>query len=222
MQNARQRMGRLEYFKAPANAKSTSTHITLWMDRAIIQPGARNESGVCHLLSVFGGEQEISAISAAMSEEARFTVSGPELASCTVSLREKTTVFRSSIALAGRKHPVKHLVALSEEMVQTQAGRNPGASQTVLYDDDAQFVAYRLGVRFGIPMMPEWSPWISDELRRRNLLDPLPGVGCSPVFVKAGKKLLLAMIGHGLTTRRITIPEDAGVIRWKVLRSIGA
>lgn len=135
MENARLRLGRLEYFKAPANSKSAPTHIALWMDRAIIQPPTRTEgSAICHLMSVFGGEQEISAIGAAISEEGRFTISGPGVAAQMVSLRDKAAVFRSSMTLPGRKHPVKHLVALSEEFVQTQAGRNAGASQTVLYE----------------------------------------------------------------------------------------
>jgi hypothetical protein len=189
------------------------------MDRAIIHP-TETEAGVCHLMSVFGGEQEISAIGAAISEECRFRVSGPGVAAQMVSLRDKATVFRSSITLPGRKHPVKHLVALSEELVQTQSGRNPGASQTVLYDNDPQFMLYRLGVRFGIPTMPEWSSWIADELRRRTLISPLGGIGCSPVIVQADKKMLLGIISNGLKARHFTIPDDASVIRWKVRRSI--
>jgi hypothetical protein len=192
------------------------------MDRAIIQPPTGNEgSAFCHLMSVFGGEQEISAIGAAISEEGRFTISGPGVPAQMVSLRDKATVFRSSMTLPGRKHPVKHLVALSEEFVQTQAGRNVGASQTVLYDSDPQFMLYRLGVRFGIPMMPAWSRWIVDELRRRNLISPLVGIGCSPTVVQADKKMLLSLIGNGLKARHLAI-EEATVIRWNVRRSIAA
>lgn len=79
MQNARLRLGRLEYFKAPANSKSAPTHITLWMDRAIVRPAGEGKPGVWHLISVFGGEQETAAIAAAISEESRFTISSPEL-----------------------------------------------------------------------------------------------------------------------------------------------
>jgi hypothetical protein len=124
MENARLRLGTLEYFKPPANSKSAGTHITVWMDRAIVQHATETEvSVICHLMSVFGGEQEISAIGAAVSEEGRFRISGPDMPAQTISLRDKATVFRSSITLPGRKHPVKHLVALSDEFVQTQAGR---------------------------------------------------------------------------------------------------
>jgi hypothetical protein len=112
MENARLRLGRLEYFKVPANSKAAPTQITLWMDRAIVQLATETAASTCHLISVFGGEQEISAISAAISEEGRFRVSGPELPVQLVSLRDRATVFRGSITLPGWKHPVKHLVAL--------------------------------------------------------------------------------------------------------------
>ena len=79
MENARLRLGTLEYFKPPANSKSSGTQITVWMDRAIVQC-ATEGSAICHLMSVFGGEQQISAIGAAISEECRFRVSGPGVA----------------------------------------------------------------------------------------------------------------------------------------------
>jgi hypothetical protein len=223
MQNARLRLGRLEYFRAPANSRSAPTHITLWMDRTIVEPTTEANTGVCHLLSAFGGDQETSALAAAISEHGgRFTVSGPDLIPHTVSVQDKATVFRSSLALPGRKHPVKHIVALSEELVQTQAGLNPRASRTVLYEGDPHFMVYRLGIRFGIPVLPEWCTWIASELTRRRLSKPLLGVGCSPVVVEADKKLLLSVVSSGLKAGLIGIPADTTVVRWSVRRSIAS
>jgi hypothetical protein len=106
--------------------------------------------------------------------------------------------------------------------METQAGRNPAASHTVLYDNDPQFLAYRLGLRFGVPMLPEWSTWIANELRRRNIVRRLIGVGCSPVLVHADKQLLLKIISAGLKTHKITIPENSPIACWNVRRSITA
>jgi hypothetical protein len=220
MQNAHLRMGRLEYVKAPNNSKSASTHIVIWMDRAIVEPPPESgSSAVCHLLSAFGGEQEIAAIAAAISEQNRFTISGPGLARSMVSLCDRAVVFRGSITLAERKHPVKHLVALSDEFSQTQAGANPGATRTVLYDSEPHFLLYRLGVRFGLPVLPEWSRWVADELEKCKLIQDLPGLGCSPVLVRADKKTLLGIISAGLKHQRLQIPDHSPVV-WRVRESV--
>jgi hypothetical protein len=191
------------------------------MDRAILEPRAEpGSSAVCHLLSAFGGEQEIAAIAVAITEESRFTLGGPGLARTTVTLRERAVIFRSSITLPERKRPIKHLVALSEEFSQTQAGANPGATQTILYDSEPHFLLYRLGIRFGLPVLPEWSPWMADELRKRKLIHKLPALGCSPVVVTADKKTLLGIIGAGLERRFLQIPDHSIAERWNIRESI--
>jgi hypothetical protein len=221
MQNAHLRMGRLEYIKAATTPKSASTHLVIWMDRAIVEPPAESGcSAVCHLLSAFGGEQEIAAIAAAITEESRFTIGGPGLAKTMVTLGERAVVFRSSITLPERKRPIKHLVALSDEFSQTQAGANHGAAQTVLYDSKPHFLLYRLGIRFGLPVLPEWSNWVADELQTRKLIEELPALGCSPVVVKADKKTLLGIIGAGLKRQCLQIPDHATALRWNIRASI--
>ena len=223
MQNAHLRMGRLEYVKAPTNPKSVATHIVLPMDRAIVEPANENGSSArCHLLSVFGGDQEMAAVAAAISEDGRFRISGPDLPSTTVAPGERATVFRSSFMAPGRRQPIKHLVALSEEFSQTQAGADPGATRTVLYDSEPEFMLYRLGVRFGLPVIPEWSAWVAHELKRRELIVDLPGLSCCPVLLKASKTLLLEIVSAGLKSRRITIPDEAAMIHWNVRQSISA
>ena len=220
MDNARQRMGRLEYAKVAANAQSSSTHIAVWADRAIIEPAEDARLQLCHLVSVFGGEQEIAAISAAASEASRFTLTAPQREPVTIWLGERPTVFRGAIALAGCKHAVRHLVALSDDFVCTQRGGDPGAARTVLCDGNPSFLLYRLAVRFGLPALPEWSGWFAQELARRKLVTSLVGLGCAPVLVNADKKKLLSIMSAGLKARRIAIPEDAALIRWDLPSSI--
>jgi hypothetical protein len=217
MHNAHLRMGRLEYLKAATHAKSVPTHITLSMDRIIAEPSLEpTESPRCHLLSVFGGEQEIGAISAAIAEEARLTVSGPGFDARVVTLGERPQVFRGSLQIPGRKQSVRHLVAVSQEFSETQAGLNTTAERTILYDQEPHFLAYRLGVRFGVPVLPDWSAWIADNLGNRHWLQELPGLGCHPVLVTANKQALLALLASGLRNRELVIPDGLSAIDWKV------
>lgn len=222
MQNAHLRMGRLEYLKAATTPKSTPTYITLSMDRTIVEPAVEPaESPRCHLLSVFGGDQEIGAIAAAIADEARFTVSGPGLDSYMVTLGERPQLFRSSIQVPGRKQPVRHLVALSEQLFQTQGGGNTEADRTIVYSSEPEFLIYRLSVRFGIPGLPCWSSWIAGELHRRKMVQELAGIGCSPVLVKATKQIVLDIIASALRAGILQIPKDP-VLEWRVANCFAA
>lgn len=222
MQNAHLRMGRLDYLKTATHAKSVPTHITLSLDRVIVEPSLQsNECPRCHLLSVFGGEQEIGAIGAAIADKARFIVSGPRLDSHVVTLGEHPQVFRGSLQVPGRKSSVRHLVALSQEFFETQAGLNSAAGRTILYDGEPYFFAYRLGVRFGLPVLPEWSAWIADELKTRRLVQELPALGCHPVLVTAKKQTLLELIGSGLRNHALVVPDGLSTVAWDVPQSFG-
>jgi hypothetical protein len=123
-------------------------------------------------------------------------------------------MYRSSLSIPGRRRPLRHLVAVSDELTRTCAGGNPGARRTVLCNGDPEFVLRRLGVRFGLPVLPEWSEWFADELRRRQAIDPLIGIGCCPVLVRGTKKRFLGWLGHGLKRGLIHIPESRETARW--------
>src|SRR5574341_90558 len=123
MENAHLRMGRLKLIK---QSRDTVTEVSVYMDRLIAQPRESTHRRVvqAHLVSVFGGDVELGAVAAAIAEEACFEglVRGASLG--TICLGEKATVFRGSISLPGRKRPVRHLVAVSEELANTlQIGR---------------------------------------------------------------------------------------------------
>jgi hypothetical protein len=129
---------------------------------------------------------------------------------------ENARAFRTSITIPGRKHAVRHLVAISEELSLTQAGPSPDAQRTVLCDDDTRFILYRLGVRFGLPVLPEWSEWMVAELQRRRALTPLIGLGCCPVLVNASKASLLTLLSAGLTRGLLVITERASTVHWNL------
>ena len=145
MKNAHLRFGNLQFTKV---LRDTTIDITVRMDRMVAEHDSESRSAKCHLLSVIGNDQEIAAISAAISEEARFYASGRELNRLMITLGKEPTVFRGSISVPGRKRPIRHLVAISEELSKTRAGGNPTARRTILCHSDQAFVLYRLGARF--------------------------------------------------------------------------
>ena len=216
MQNAHLRLGRLEYIQPAVSSKSTATHVTVTMDRLIVEPASdEKQAPRCHLLSVFGGEQEVAAIHAAIADQANFRIAGPDLLPMVISLGERAHTFRGLIQAPGRRQPVRHLVSVSQELFETQAGANAQADRTIVYRAEPEFLVYRLGVRFGIPLLPCWSSWIGANLRRQNRVHPLLGLGCNPVLVAASKQELLDLIAGAVKRGVLSIP-DKPALQWRV------
>jgi hypothetical protein len=82
------------------------------LDRLIAEHEANGRSARCHLLSVVGNDQEIAAIAAAISDEARFYAMGPDFSRIMISLGKEAQVFRVTINIPGRRRPLRHLVAV--------------------------------------------------------------------------------------------------------------
>jgi hypothetical protein len=211
MKNAHLRMGHLEFRRT---TKETVTQIRVPMDRLIAEAGEKG-SARAHLISVFGGDQEIAAIAAALTETSWFNVSGPGLAETAVSLGEKATVFRASVTLAGRKRPLRHLVALSEELGSRYTMGDRKTQRTILCDEGPEFILHRISAQFGLPTVPAWSEWFVSELRRIGAVEQLIGFGCSPVAVKGSKKRFLALFTRGLKLNRIHLPENDSQMGWQ-------
>ncbi len=211
MKNAHERFGVLEYTK---RMKDTTTRVRLRLDRFIGEID-RQQTGKAHVVSVLGGDSDVGAIWAAITEQSFFTVQGPALNPFTATLGEGAQCFRGTITVAGRK-PIRHLVAVSGELAKTRPGADPEGKHTVLCDDDAAFILYRMAQRFGLPVVPEWAGWFKEELGRRGAIQPLVGVGCSPVLVSGTKKMFLKWIGRALRQKRIRFPEGNGPVQWSV------
>ena len=213
MKNAHLRMGTLQFTKI---LRDTTIDISVRMDRLVAEHESDSGSARCHLLSVVGNDQEIGAIAAAISDDARFYASGPQFNRIMISLGKAAAVFRGTINIPGRRRPLRHLVAVSEDMSRTRAGGNPTARRTVLCGDDSAFILYRIGTRFGLPVLPEWSEWFGSELERHRAIEPLIGLGCRPMLVKGTKKRFLGWIGHALKRGVITIPHHGLASLWRV------
>ena len=118
MENAHLRFGLLEYVRITEKA---STRIRLRVDRYI------GEDRQAHLLSVFGNDSDVGAITAAVHEKAAFSLTFPDGETKDVSFGEHASCYKGAVTLPGRKYPVRHLLAVSQEL-----HTNGSAGRTIL------------------------------------------------------------------------------------------
>ena len=214
MRNAHERFGSLEFIK---RTKDTTTRVRVHIDRAILEtPKDERGQATAHLVSMVGGDAEIGALWAAVTEGALFHIQLPGGSPIAASLGLEAQCFRGSVAIPGRKRPARHLVAVSAELAKTKPGVDREGARTILCDDDPVFVLYRVASRYGLPVASEWAPWFMRELNQRKLIAPLLGLGCSPVMVRGNKQTFLKWIGRALRGRLIQIPAASGSINWKL------
>jgi hypothetical protein len=216
MKNAHERFGWLEFARA---MKDTTVRVRLRLDRCIAEVAENGRDGKFHLLSVVGGESDVSAAWAAVQQNQVFKVEGPDFAPLDQSLGEMAECYRGSVNLPGRRRPVRHLVAVSAELSATRLGAAIESNRTILSDDDPAFVLYRLSERFGLPVVPEWADWFMGELKRRRAIHPLAGLGCSPVLITGPKARFLRWISSGLRRGAIKFPENSGPVGWPQMPS---
>jgi hypothetical protein len=209
--NAHERFGWLEFTRA---LKDTTVRVRLRVDRCIAEVTDNGRDGKFHVLSVVGGDSDIGAAWAAVQQNQVFKVEGSDFAEAELSLGEKAECYRGSLNLPGRRRPVRHLVAVSAELAATRLGAAIENNRTILTCDDPVFVLYRLSERFGLPVVPEWADWFMAELKRRRVIRPLAGLGCSPVLITGTKARFLSWISRGLRREAINFPAVNGPIRW--------
>lgn len=204
MQNAHLRMGKLKFVR---QTRDTITEVSLHMDRLLAEKPTDPRSAVqLHLISVFGGDQEVGAVAAAIADEQRFQISLPDGAEFFGYLGEKPVVYRASLQIPGRKRPMRHLAAVSQTFFGTTLGADGQARRSVLFDGAAEFVLHRLAVRFGLPVLSEWAEWFLSDLERRGLVEELVGLNCSPAAIKGTKLRMLRILSSGIRRRSIAIP----------------
>lgn len=215
MRNAHERFGVLELTR---RVKDTVNEVRLQMDRLIVEPG-KDARATAHFISAIGGDAEIGAVWAAVIEGAVFRLRMPRSGTIVATLGPDAKCFRGSIAVPGRKRPLRHLVALSDEMAKTRPGADSEGVRSVLCNGNPLFVLNRVARRIGLPVVPEWAPWFMDQLKRRKAIRSLVGLGCSPVLVQGTKQLFVDWISEGLKQGAIRIPEQRGSSCWNLSTS---
>jgi len=165
---------------------------------------------------MIGGDAEIGALWAAVTEGALFHIQLPGGTPIAASLSLDAQCFRGSMAIPGRKRPARHLVAVSAEVAKTKPGADREGARTILCEEDPMFMLYRVASRYGLPVVPEWAPWFMRELSQRKAIRPLTGLGCSPVLLSGTKATFLKWIGKALREGLIHIPKETCSITWKL------
>jgi hypothetical protein len=165
MQNAYERFGTLEFTK---RAKDTTTHFRVYADRIVLEP-SREEHGQAafHLVSIVGGDAEIGALWATVTEGASFHIQLSGRTRIAASLGLEAQCFRGSVAVPGSKLPTRHLVAVSAELAKTKPGADREGARTILCDDDPVFVLYRVAWRYGLAVVLRWAPWLISWKRNK-------------------------------------------------------
>jgi hypothetical protein len=195
-------MGKLTFAR---QTRETITNVTVGMNCLVADPPDSREMAKLHLVSLYGGDQDIGAVVAAAPEGLHFRVATNSL-DLAGALGEKPVIYRASLHLPERRRPVRHAVLLSSDLFTTTLGANGEARRTVLFDRSPDFVLHRLAVRFGLPVLPDWAEWFAAELTRRGLVEDLIGLNCEPIAVKGTKRGLLRILSQGLRRQAIGIP----------------
>jgi hypothetical protein len=208
MLNAHLRFGSLTYYR---RTEKTTTHFKLHLDRFIgeVAPDPPRQAKA-HLLSVIGGETQMSAIIAAIHMQEEFTVEAQDVPPIRVSLERNAQCYRGSVQLADRKRAVRHVVGVSDEFA---LGSIP-SGRTLLADSDPKFVWASLAQIHGLPGVPEWAEWFYRQLVGHNSLIPLLGIGCQPVLVRGDKELFLSWLSQGVRRGELSFSQQAGPIEW--------
>jgi hypothetical protein len=200
MQNAHLRLGLLEYHRM---TEKTSTRIRLRVDRYI------GEDEQAHLISVFGNDSDVGAITAAVHEKAKFTLTFPDGEVKEVSLGEHASCYKGAVSLPDRKHPVRHLVAVSEQLYT-----NGGVGRTILLGYQRDQAWATLVSFLGLPAEPLWADHVLGVVETEERIKPLDGIGCQPVLISATTEEVLERIGDGLRSKALSLPQKNGPIIW--------
>ncbi len=203
MQNAHLRLGLLEYQRF---TEKISTRIRVRVDRYV------GEGRKAHLLSVFGNDSDVGAVTAAVHEKATFTLTFPNGTTKEVSLGEHASCYKGAVSLPDRKHPVRHLLAVSEEL-----HNNAGVGRTILLRYKREEAWATLVSFLGLPAEPSWASYVLARIEKEKQIQNLDGIGCQPVLISATAEEILGWVSKGVRSQALSFPERNGPIRWPSL-----
>ena len=212
MENAHLRLGLLEYVRFTEKA---STRIRLRVDRYV------GDDGQAHLLSVFGNDSDVGAITAAIHEKATFSITFPNGNEKEVEFGEHASCYKGAVSLPGRKQPVRHLVVVSRHL-----HANGSTGQTFLLRYQREEAWATLACFLGLPACSTWADHVLGVVERKKRIEEIDGIGCHPVVISGTTEEILEWIGEGLRSQGLDFPVASGAIRWPefsvpdVLRSI--
>lgn len=203
MENSHLRLGRLEYERSSVKTNtSISVHVSHYV----------GEKEQAHLLSYFGHDSEVAAITAAIQENHRFDIRFPDGTKQRVGFGADPSCYKGTLALKDQKKSLRHVVAVSAIL-----RANGSAGRTFILNDDQEtdcLTWSTLVSLLGIPAHPDWAGTMIGELRRDKKIVPLSGIGCSPVLIQATREEMLVRLGAACGQKRLSFPPVNGSITW--------
>jgi hypothetical protein len=203
MQNSHLRLGQLEYLRSSVK---TNTHIRVHVSHYI------GEKEQAHLLSYFGNDAEVAAVTAAIQENHRFDLRFPDGSKQRMGFGTDASCYKGNLNLPQYKKSLRHIVAVSSWL-----HANGSAGRTFILNDEpgAQDLVWATLVSLlGLPADPCWGPHLLEELRRDNKLTPLAGIGCAPAVIEATREEILVRIGRACSEGQIPFPKKNGPVLW--------
>jgi len=200
MENAHLRMGLLEYER---HTEKIATRIRVRVSHYL------GEDEDAHLLSVFGNDSDVGAITAAVYEKARFGLTFPGGETREISLGEGAVCYRGGVSIPGRKQTVRHMIALSEGLHGLKS-----LSRTFVLRPEPTEIWAALVHRFGLPGLPEWAERMTQLLTERGRITAVDSIGCSAVAISATCEELTEWMGIGVCRGDLDFPRGNGYIRW--------
>jgi hypothetical protein len=202
MINAHTRIGMIEF---SLTRKKTSTRVRAYFDRF----AKEKNSDKAHMVSLFGNDSEISAFAAAIYSDERLVANCPDGMSYTLQFGKHASTYKGHIALPGRRRPIRHLLAFSEDMISN------GARETVyMLNQKPEFVWSTLVSFLGLPAIPEWASAAVNWLQESGKVVDMEGYQCEPFAIKTTRKKMLDWIGEGVKNKILPFPEYDGPILW--------
>jgi hypothetical protein len=200
MKNAHLRLTQVEY---SVQSKNWSTRVEVWCDRLA------TEDNATHMLSIFGNDSEMAAVSGAISTNSKLTAKLPDGQRLELFMGEKPTTYRGHLSIPGHKRPVRHVLCFSEALMQNGAN----GSVTVLHNDDMLIWATVISF-LGLPALPEWAVPGVQMFRNTEKIREIIGFNCTPVTVTITREELLKWIGSQVAEKMLFLPELAGPVIW--------
>jgi len=105
----------------------------------------------------------------------------------------KRSMLQGFHTASGAKETLRHLIGVSEECASASLSANSG--RTLLAGSDHQFVWASIAQICGLPGVPEWAGWFSDELKTHHAVIDALGIGCDPVIVKQKRSFSIGSAG---------------------------
>ena len=162
-----------------------------------------------HLLSVFGNDSDVGAITAAVHEKASFSLIFPDGTIKDISLGDYASCYKGAVTLPGRKHPVRHLLAVSQAL-----HTNGSAGRTMLLRYKREEAWTALVSFLGLPADPAWADYVLGVVERKKRIEEIDGIGCEPVLISATTEEMLEWIGQGLRSHVLAVPDTNRAIHW--------